>query len=147
MLFSEDERGTSDQFASQPHETTITSFFQEAKDFNANHNVFNKVDGDQHVIINTPDTGTYTNNDSVLIIVLHSEGPEHRVIGDWLSPLNFKLIQNEIFHSRQVGTGQWLLECEEFLAWRDGPSGTLWCHGLRETSPVVDAWSSGLTYV
>lgn len=72
------------------------------------------------------------------ILCSHFTDPELRVIGNWLSPLNFKLVQDEIFYDRQDGTGQWLLESEEFQGWRDGRAETLWCHGLREISSPMD---------
>jgi len=57
-----------------------------------------------------------------------------RDIGDWLSPLNFKLIQNQIFQTREEGTGQWLLECKEFQDWFNMVLKILWCPGMRVRS-------------
>ena len=62
---------------------------------------------------------------------------ERRVIADWLSPLNFKAKQMDVIAKRAEGTGQWLLESEEFKTWLDGTSETLWCSGLRE-APSLD---------
>jgi hypothetical protein len=62
---------------------------------------------------------------------------ERRTIVDWLSPLNFKVSQSEFLQKREHGTGQWLLESQEFLDWRDGTSETLWCPGPREITSLV----------
>jgi hypothetical protein len=52
-------------------------------------------------------------------------------IADWLCSLNFKPSQSEYFQKREEGTGEWLLESEEFKTWRDGMAETLWCPGIR----------------
>jgi hypothetical protein len=57
---------------------------------------------------------------------------ERRVIADWLSPLNFKARQSEVFSRRQEGSGQWLLKSQEFKDWVDGTQMGLWCPGIRE---------------
>lgn len=59
---------------------------------------------------------------------------EHQIIVDWLSSLNFKVTQRDIFEQRTEGTGQWLLDSQEFKGWIVGNSKTLWCHGIREMS-------------
>ena len=60
-------------------------------------------------------------------------GPDEcQVIADWLSPLNFKVTQRDIFKQRTEGTGNWLLDSPEFTAWLAGVSKTLWCFGMRE---------------
>lgn len=51
---------------------------------------------------------------------------------DWLSPLDFIPMQNELSSRRQQGTGQWLLESKEFLNWCSGANGVLWCSGMRK---------------
>ena len=67
---------------------------------------------------------------------LISPGQERHRIVNWLSQANFVQIQKETFAKRQVGTGDWILNCEEFQTWLDGPRETLWCHGMRRSSPV-----------
>lgn len=58
-----------------------------------------------------------------------------RTISDWLSPLNFKVTQSDVFEQRVDGTGRWLFESQEFRAWLEGTSETLWCPGMREMLP------------
>lgn len=64
---------------------------------------------------------------------------------EWLSPLNFKPIHSEIFQHRGKGTGQWLLESEEFKFWRDGPPDALWCPGIRAIPLLINAQLFSLT--
>ncbi|THX25812.1 hypothetical protein D6D11_10357, partial [Aureobasidium pullulans] len=48
----------------------------------------------------------------------------------WLSPHNFEHKQNETFKTKHQGTGDWLLQTEEFSNWEKATtSQLLWCHG------------------
>ncbi|KAK0442337.1 ankyrin repeat-containing domain protein [Armillaria borealis] len=47
----------------------------------------------------------------------------------WISPLNFRAVQSEIYSRRVDGTGRWFLESEKFLRWVDGTESCLWCPG------------------
>jgi hypothetical protein len=53
-------------------------------------------------------------------------------IAAWISPLNFKATQLDMFQKRAPNTGQWLLNSSEFNAWLVGSSETLWSPGIRE---------------
>ncbi|KAI9843643.1 MAG: hypothetical protein M1837_006225 [Sclerophora amabilis] len=55
----------------------------------------------------------------------------------WLSPLNFLAQQSDIIDRRQDGTGQWLLESEEFKGWLDGTRQTLFCPGIPGAGKTV----------
>ena len=56
----------------------------------------------------------------------------------WLSPLNFQQRQRDVLAQRLAGTGEWILEADEFKRWKDGPGGgVLWCPGFRES--LIDA--------
>lgn len=57
---------------------------------------------------------------------------ERLKIAAWISPLNFKATQLDVFQKRAPDTGQWLLESRQFNAWLAGSSETLWCPGIRE---------------
>jgi len=61
------------------------------------------------------------------------EQERERII-EWLSPLNFFTRQSHIFGRRHPGTGEWLLQSDEFKNWVDNPAKTLWCTGDRKTS-------------
>ncbi|THW70199.1 hypothetical protein D6D19_07968, partial [Aureobasidium pullulans] len=48
----------------------------------------------------------------------------------WLSPQNFEHKQSETFKTKHQGTGDWLLQTEEFSNWEKATtSQLLWCHG------------------
>lgn len=58
-------------------------------------------------------------------------------IQSWLSPLDFRSRQQEIFRGRQEGTRQWLFESYEFQSWVSAPGGTLWCPGIPGAGKTV----------
>jgi hypothetical protein len=57
----------------------------------------------------------------------------NQAILNWLSPLNFRVRQNDIFNTRQEGTGEWFLQGKHFQRWVEGTEKLLWCHGIRMT--------------
>ena len=69
---------------------------------------------------------------------------EHQSIVDWLTPIDYALQQNDFISRRQEGTGQWLLDSDEFQRWLDKKQQTLFCPGIPGagktmiTSIVVD---------
>jgi len=58
---------------------------------------------------------------------------EKAKILNWLSPLQPQVRHNDVSARRQDGLGEWFLQADEFLRWRDGKgeSGqtTLFCSG------------------
>lgn len=71
----------------------------------------------------------------------HEFGIAHALIAaerdrmiEWYSPLNFSPRQEDIFNSRQPGTGQWLLDHALFRKWKSGINGRIWCRGMRTCS-------------
>lgn len=63
---------------------------------------------------------------------------------DWLTPVDYGAQQSDYIGRRQPGTGDWLLESDEFLTWLDTAKSTLFCPGIPGagktilTSAVVD---------
>ena len=55
---------------------------------------------------------------------------ERRKITNWLSPTNFSALQTDLIKRHQEGTGQWLLDSEEFEKWIAEPGQTLFCPGI-----------------
>ncbi|KAF8847654.1 hypothetical protein BDZ45DRAFT_811419 [Acephala macrosclerotiorum] len=57
----------------------------------------------------------------------------------WLTPSKPEETHLRIRESRLPGTGQWLLENPEFMAWRDQEdvSNVLWCHGIPGAGKTV----------
>ena len=64
-----------------------------------------------------------------------------------LSPLNFKVTQNDVYTRCQAGTGQWFLDLPDFKDWLSGGLRTLWCPGIRmwnlagDKSLLLKLWS------
>lgn len=55
---------------------------------------------------------------------------------NWLSSLDFHEKQKTTFAKHQEGTGQWLLDADEFQQWFLGEhNSTLWCPGIRRHIP------------
>jgi ankyrin repeat domain-containing protein 50 len=49
-----------------------------------------------------------------------------------LSPLDFHEKQNDVFANHHLGTGQWLLNTDQFQKWFTGKeTSVLWCPGIR----------------
>lgn len=69
---------------------------------------------------------------------------EHEAILDWLSLIDYAPQQSDFIARRQKGTGQWLLESDEFQEWLIKSKQTLFCPGIPGagktiiTSIVVD---------
>ncbi|KAJ7706667.1 ankyrin repeat-containing domain protein [Mycena rosella] len=56
---------------------------------------------------------------------------------DWLSPINFFTRQADIFAVRQPGSGEWLLQSEQFKSWSAGVGKILWCPGIPGAGKTV----------
>jgi hypothetical protein len=54
----------------------------------------------------------------------------HHLIMNWLSSADFPTQQADLIARRQADTGLWFLESLEFTNWLQGPSKTLFCHGI-----------------
>jgi hypothetical protein len=69
---------------------------------------------------------------------------EHQVIVDWLTPTDYALQQSDFISRQYEGTGQWLLNSNEFQEWLTQSKQTLFCPGIPGagktimTSVVVD---------
>ncbi|KAI9727372.1 MAG: hypothetical protein M1834_008443 [Cirrosporium novae-zelandiae] len=58
------------------------------------------------------------------------DNQQYRTITNWLSPTDFSVQQNDILTRRQQGTGEWLLNSDEYRTWLDGKEQTLFCPGI-----------------
>src|SRR6266536_6058887 len=69
---------------------------------------------------------------------------ERRTVLDWLTPIDYAPQQSDFISRRQGGTGQWLLNSDEFQNWVNQRSQTLFCPGIPGagktmiTSIIVD---------
>lgn len=64
-------------------------------------------------------------------------GEERRIITDWLSSIDFSNQQNDFINRHQEGTGQWLLNSEDFKNWVDEQGQTLFCHGIPGAGKTI----------
>lgn len=86
--------------------------------------------------------------DNVVKLLQHQEDYDRQNVLDWITPINYALVQNDLIAQRQAGTGQWLLESVEFQTWlesdKESDKQTLFCPGIPGagktilTSTVVD---------
>ncbi|KAL1856463.1 hypothetical protein Daus18300_010730 [Diaporthe australafricana] len=62
---------------------------------------------------------------------------ERKAILDWLTPIEYAPQQSDFINQRQAGTGQWLLESKEYLAWLSRDKQTLFCPGIPGTGKTT----------
>jgi hypothetical protein len=62
--------------------------------------------------------------------VRHNDDQNRRALLDWISPIDHGAQQSDFISRRQEGTGQWLLNSDEFKTWLDGTEKTLFCPGI-----------------
>lgn len=62
---------------------------------------------------------------------------QNREILDWLSPIDYSPLQSDFFNRHQEGTGQWLLNSEEFQTWVDTAKQTLFCPGIPGAGKTI----------
>lgn len=60
-------------------------------------------------------------------ILRHHHNEEEQKILDWLTPIDYSLQQNDYFRLQQPGTGQWLLDSNEYQTWLVTRKQTLFC--------------------
>ncbi|KAK8135509.1 hypothetical protein PG984_003449 [Apiospora sp. TS-2023a] len=66
---------------------------------------------------------------------LHTE--EDRKILDWITPLDYGLQHSDYLQRRQEGTGQWLLESDEYQNWLEDAQGALFCPGIPGSGKTI----------
>ncbi|KAF4997410.1 hypothetical protein FDECE_12088 [Fusarium decemcellulare] len=49
---------------------------------------------------------------------------------DWITPIDYAPQQSDIYNRRQPGTGEWLIESDEFQDWLKADQQTLFCPGI-----------------
>ncbi|CAG8982672.1 hypothetical protein HYALB_00014050 [Hymenoscyphus albidus] len=62
---------------------------------------------------------------------------EDRTILDWLTPIDFTAQQHDYISRRQSGTGQWLLDSDEFQSWIQTDKQTLFCPGIPGAGKTI----------
>lgn len=56
---------------------------------------------------------------------------------DWLTRIDYGPKQSDHFRRRQLGTGQWLLDTEEFQGWLSNNNQTLFCPGIPGAGKTI----------
>jgi len=56
---------------------------------------------------------------------------------NWLTPVDYALQQNDYIGRRQAGSGQWLLDSEEFQSWLETVEQTLFCPGIPGAGKTI----------
>lgn len=64
---------------------------------------------------------------------------EHWAIVDWLTPINYAPQQSDFIARRQEGTGQWLLDSNEFQVWLKQSEQTMFCPGMPGAGKTIIA--------
>ena len=62
---------------------------------------------------------------------------ERQAILDWLTPIDHGKLQSDFISRRQEGTGQWLLDSDEFQRWSNGSKQTLLCPGIPGAGKTI----------
>ncbi|KAH0560062.1 hypothetical protein GP486_003417 [Trichoglossum hirsutum] len=62
---------------------------------------------------------------------------EEEAVLDWLTPIDYTPQQNDFISRRQEGTGQWLLDSNEFLEWLNQSRQTMFCPGIPGAGKTI----------
>ncbi|KAF4955667.1 hypothetical protein FGADI_4360 [Fusarium gaditjirri] len=78
-----------------------------------------------------------TVSDNVNILGNAQAADQRLKILDWITPINFTSDQEDHLDRLQPGTGQWLLESDQFKAWVGGGYQTLYCPGIPGAGKTI----------
>jgi hypothetical protein len=56
---------------------------------------------------------------------------------NWLTPIDYTSQQNDFISQRQAGTGQWLLDSEQYQEWLEVKGQTLFCPGIPGAGKTI----------
>lgn len=62
---------------------------------------------------------------------------ERHIILDWLTTIDYASQQSDFINRRQAGTGQWLIDSEEYQTWVQTPKKTLFCPGIPGAGKTI----------
>ena len=70
--------------------------------------------------------------------LLHTQhNQEQEAILNWLTPTDYAAQQSDFIVRRQEGTGQWLLDSDEFKTWLETDKQTLFCPGIPGAGKTI----------
>ncbi|KAI1453073.1 ankyrin repeat-containing domain protein [Annulohypoxylon moriforme] len=62
---------------------------------------------------------------------------ERKAILDWLTPIDYAPQQRDLINRRQAGSGQWLLDSQEYQTWLRTAKRTLFCPGIPGAGKTI----------
>jgi hypothetical protein len=74
---------------------------------------------------------------NVAQLVRHQDDQERQAILDWLTRVEYTSQQNDFIARRQEGTGQWLLDSDEFQDWLNQTGQTIFCSGIPGSGKTI----------
>jgi len=75
--------------------------------------------------------------DNTVKLVRYQDDQERRVIIDWLTPIDHSTQQSDFISRQQEGTGQWLLDSNQFQDWLIKGKQTLFCPGIPGAGKTI----------
>jgi Cdc6-like AAA superfamily ATPase len=77
--------------------------------------------------------------ENVKRLIRHQDDQESQKILDWLTPIDYAPQHSDFISRRQEGTGQWLLNSDQFQTWVDQSNQTLFCPGIPGAGKTMSA--------
>jgi hypothetical protein len=121
------------------HYHTSTTFIQ-PRHVDASHSTFNNVQGIQSNVVNLAVSNTIVVdgpshlqrfNQEFLQVGSYPENKRNKILR-WLSPTIPSTNYHQALKMCHSNTGQWFIEDERFLEWKESSSSLLWLHGKRK---------------
>jgi hypothetical protein len=75
--------------------------------------------------------------DGIDLLNRRQRDQDRRVITDWLTPIDHATHQSDFIARRQEGTGQWLLNSDEFQEWLNQSKQKLFCPGMPGAGKTI----------
>jgi Cdc6-like AAA superfamily ATPase len=106
----------------------------------------NSNEHDRHIskLIQSFEAASIQRNQQLIDVKIRIDGlhqaqdaQERQIILDWLTPINYASQHNDFITRRQEGTGQWLLDSEEFRTWLNTDKQTLFCPGIPGAGKTI----------
>ncbi|CAH0025863.1 unnamed protein product [Clonostachys rhizophaga] len=88
------------------------------------------------IISNVQETVTGVSKEINNLLHRHHAEEDEEIL-DWITPVDYTPRQNDFIKRRQPGTGQWLLDSEEFRAWVEGKGQGLFCPGIPGAGKTI----------
>jgi hypothetical protein len=75
--------------------------------------------------------------DNMVTLVQNQEDQSRQTILHWITPIDYAPQQSDFISRRQAGTGQWLLDSAEFMAWLQTGKQILFCPGIPGSGKTI----------